>query len=326
MQINVSIFFVFVEKLINNKLFMTILKICITLSIFFILFRKIDIHLVFNNLKNFSLFYLLINVILGVGLMQGFFVIRLHLFLKYNQIQSNIKELTKFHYISLFFQILLPSALGSDAVKVYYLRKRAKLIKVGLVVFITRVIGIFTLLLISFFTLVLFDIKLFDINLYINIEKMKKIIFLFLIMASFILLFKPFSYICNKIKMKAKILKYFSSVENTYNIKLILLTLLFSFIIHSITIFMTYFFFKGIGINLNLFKCFLYIPAVILFTFIIPTIYGMGVREYLLYHFFQQEVVNIENMFIITMAMMSVNFCLALTGGVVYFFKKRKEH
>ena len=199
------------SRIYNNKKLLNIIKIVITLGIFFILFHKVDIKQVLANLKNYNLFYLFINILLATTALQFFTIFRLNSFLKYNKVPVSFKDLTKIHYISSFFQSVFPSAFGTDIVKVYYLRNRGKLLKIGAIVFITRFIGFLTLFLISYFSIVLFDAKI-NINIYFNMETIKIISLFILIIIGFILFFKPFSYIYNRAKKKFKILKYRNSI------------------------------------------------------------------------------------------------------------------
>lgn len=325
-RIELNKFLIFFKKIIKNKIYFNFLKYVITIGILFLLFRKINIHEVIITLKKFNLVYLVINLFLGIIALQYFSIIRLHYFLNYNHIHISFKKLTKFHYISMFFQSLLPSGFGSDIVKVYYLRNLGKLLKTGVIVFVPRIIGSFSYVLISYILLTIFNIQIENINKIIDINWIKNIFFIIVVGTLFFLFFKPFTFIYNRIKKKIKLLKYIYETEKTFNPKTVIIIFIYSLLIFFINVMMIYLFFKGLNIDVNIIKAFTYLPIVISITFIIPSINGMGVREYLIYQFFQQEIGSIENMLVLTIAMFLIYFGITISGGIVYFFKKSEQN
>ncbi|MDD5066304.1 MAG: lysylphosphatidylglycerol synthase transmembrane domain-containing protein [bacterium] len=317
--------FLFTKKIYQNKLLTNLIKIFFTLLILYILFGNINLRLAFQNLKHIRWAYLSLNIILSLTLLQFLMTGRLKLFLNFNGVKINFWKLMQFHYISLFFQVLLPSSIGSDAVKIYYLRNKSRISRLSLIIIMSRFIGVFTILLTAGFCL-LFSRTPLEKDLLLRSGTIKLAALFLILLMGICLWTKPFTWLNGISKHRYKLLKYFSLVEGVYDRRTLLQAMFYSLFIQGITVLSFLLFYMGIDITLPLLKSFIYIPVTQLFTFIIPSMNGMGVREYFLYGFFQKEVFNLENMFLISVQMFLTSLVPALAGGILYFFKKREEN
>jgi uncharacterized membrane protein YbhN (UPF0104 family) len=292
--------------------------------VFYLLFRKLNIRHALGNLGLISLPLLGLNILMGLVLIQFSTVLRLKFFLDHNRIKVTFCQLLRYHFISLFFQNLLPSSLGSDAVKIYYLRNTSKLGRLSVIVLFSRFIGIFTMGIIALFSLYVFVDRVNGRDILINNGHLPLLLIILSLLILILLFIKPFTWLHHRTKGRIKPLKYLVSLESVYGRDTLAWALLFSLIIQFTSIFGTYLYYVGIGIPLDLKKCLIYIPAALLIAFVIPSINGMGVREYFLYSFFSKEVVSVENMFLISLQITIALLFTALIGWIVYFFKKRK--
>ena len=110
------------EKDTIKKYFFNILKVLVTALLFIVIFDKVDINSTIEILKttNSSFFILALSVMTIEVLIAN---TRWRLILK--QLGSNIAYFTALRYlwIGVFFNQALPSSIGGDAVRGYYLCK-----------------------------------------------------------------------------------------------------------------------------------------------------------------------------------------------------------
>lgn len=308
------------KKIFQNKPVSNLLKTGLTVLVFYILFRKIDFRQALGRINLIHWPLLGLNILLGLIFIQLSTVLRLKVLLDHNGIKVPFRELLRYHFISLFFQNILPSSFGSDAVKIYYLRNKSGLGRVSAAVLFSRFIGIFTMAFIGIVSLNIFFHRMEIIR--------PPWPFLALLAAScliLILFIKPFTRLHKKTRGRIKLLKYPVLLESVYGRRVLALSFLYSLLIQFTSVFGTYLYYAGIGIFPDFKKCLIFIPAALIIAFIVPSVNGMGVREYFLYTFFSKEVAGVENMFLVSLQITASIFFTVLIGWVVYFFKKRKK-
>ncbi len=315
-------FFLYLKK---NKWIINFFKIIITVIIFYLLFHNINIKNILSKIKYIKIKYLILNILISLIVTPSLLMWRLKLLFDYNKIKINFFYLLRMHYISLFFQIIFPSSFASDAIKIYYLRNKEKISKVSVIVFLSRFLGVFTVILLSaIFSIIYKDFyKIFSV---INISKTLyiKIIFLLFIFLAMILLFiKPFSFFNIKRILKSNIFSKIQKIETVYNQKVLLIGIFISILIQFIMAVTFFLYGKSCNIDFTFYKLILYSPLIILLTLLIPSVNGIGVREFLLYKFFKPEIGNIENLFLISFEMLIVISCITVVGGILYWLKRK---
>lgn len=314
------------ETIKKYRKYFSIIKVLITVLVFYILFKKINFSEISENIKHFNLNYLLLNFFLGIGIGQFLIIIRLYLCLRANQVNCEFMKLTKYHFISLFFQNLLPTGIGSDAVKLYYLRNTTRFSKLSYLIFLVRLSGFISLFILFIFTTLFFKVDYSSIHLPFSVYWFKYFCIICIIAFFGFFIIKPFTNLKNRSVSKHKVVLFLSKLEQIFTARLFLLTIFYSICIHIVSILIFYFFFLGLNIPVSLLDLFIYFPFILLMIFIIPSMNGMGVREYLLYYFFKQEIGSIENMFIISMAIIVMYLVMSLFGGGVYLYKKIQDY
>lgn len=319
-----KIFFI-VKKAYGNKLVSNLLKTGFTLLVFYILFRHIDFKQALAKVGLINLPLLGFNMLLGLIFIQLSTVLRLKVLLDHNGIRVPFRELLRYHFISLFFQNILPSSLGSDAVKIYYLRNKSGLGRVSAIVLFSRFIGIFTMAFIGIVSLNIFINRPGNAGIFMIRPPWPFLMLLAGACVILILFIKPFTRLYKKNRGGIKLLKYPALLESVYGSRALLLSFLYSLLIQFTSIFGTYLYYAGIGIFPDFKKCLILIPAALIIAFIVPSINGMGVREYFLYTFFSREITSVENMFLVSLQITASIFFTALIGWIVYFFKKRRD-
>jgi len=105
-----------------RKLIFLALKILVSISLLIFLFRKADIGNVWLLMQSMD-FLLFMFVVFLYAVSQLISTYRWSLFLPNAGINILFLKLVSLYYIGMFFNIFLPTAVGGDVVKSYYLYK-----------------------------------------------------------------------------------------------------------------------------------------------------------------------------------------------------------
>ena len=308
----------------KKKTVILILKSGISLIILAIILNKIDWNTVVKNFKNANFFLIFIAFLFNIC-ERIELTYKWNLLIKVRGINVTFIRLFLINMIGTFFGLFLPSSLGTDVVRGYYLVKNnsEKSISVSSV-FVDRILGMFSLLLLGvisiFFTGNL--IKTFNIKIYIVV--------LFIFAALFIYLFQK----DETIKFLKKILKnvkYKKIIEKGIKLHYSILeykkypkTLIFSFavtLLVQLTRILTYYFVAlAFNISVPIIYFFLIVPIIMLVIMIPISIGGLGLKEGTFIAFFTLLGVSINNSAAISFTNTFINTTITLLGGLVYLF------
>src|SRR5579871_3923790 len=140
----------------NRPLFA--LQIFITFVLLFMLFRSFNWPQFLSILAGLPpVYYLCFLLLLTVG--QLVYAFRWYLILRTLGIQVGYPQVIQQYFIALFFSNFLPTAIGGDVSKIYYLGQQAGYVKVGASVFIDRFLGFFWLTVVGTLMLWLLNIS-----------------------------------------------------------------------------------------------------------------------------------------------------------------------
>jgi glycosyltransferase 2 family protein len=133
-----------------KKTVLTLLKIVVSLGILIYIFTKvIDIRHLWANLKEADVSFI-IAAILFYFLVQTLSAWRWYLLVKPQGIDIGFSKILAFYFLGMYFNFFLPSAIGGDVFKVYYLHKETgRLSSSTASVFFDRDIGMGGLLLVA---------------------------------------------------------------------------------------------------------------------------------------------------------------------------------
>src|ERR1044072_6868040 len=133
-----------------KKTALTLLKIVVSLSILAYIFTKVvDIRQLWTMLTQANLLYILAAISVYF-VVQGLSAYRWHLFLKPQGIEIRFSKILSFYFLGMYFNFFLPSAIGGDVFKVYYLNKETGRLSASTAsVFFDRDIGMGGLLLVA---------------------------------------------------------------------------------------------------------------------------------------------------------------------------------
>ncbi len=265
---------------------------------------------------------------LAYGLYVGSIAIinyRLKVVLTVKNLFISFKNVFFLGMIGLFFNNLLPSAVGGDAVKGYYLyKKTGNKLDTFSTVFVDRVIGLFTLVGLAFLGVLCFGQKLSD-------PKINQIVYALSLSAFLLVLFfssrrvaRLFKFVWHLIpsqKYKTKMRDVYHSIyEFKQHRKTVVSSLVLSILSQSCFVLVNFVLAKSLGVDIPLGLFFVLMPIVSAVS-MAPSVNGLGVREGAYVYLFS-NFCSSEQAFALSLLFFFVMFSFSLFGGLIYTFSK----
>jgi len=307
-----------------KKIFYLIIRIIIALGLLTLLFKKLNLKESFNLIFKLNLFFYLLSLFL-ILIFQFISVYRWQYTLKINNLNLNFWKLLKIHFISIFLQNFLPTTFGQDIVKGALTFKNYPKIRVASSLIISRICGIFVLLIFANLSLIFIKKSFYNLKNY-------SLIFILLYTALLFLLFnKNFQYflikLYNRINLKffkkLKIEIFFEKINVYKEFNVFFVVLILSALLNFILILYNWILFLSFGVNINLKYFLLYIPIITFITFLPISIGGLGIRENLYYYFFK-SIVN-ENLIGGCIILFLFNLILFSLPGAIFLIFREKD-
>jgi hypothetical protein len=133
----------------TKKTAIQVLKIAVSLSLYIFIFWKVGIADLWNELKSAELPYFVAGVLIYFAI-QGLSAYRWYLMLKPLNIKTRYSRLLSYYFLGMFFNFLMPTAIGGDVFRIYYLNKETRRLSASTAsVFIDRDIGMAGLVLVA---------------------------------------------------------------------------------------------------------------------------------------------------------------------------------
>jgi uncharacterized protein (TIRG00374 family) len=246
-------------------------------------------------------------------------------------IHTPLVPLTQICLIGYFFNLFLPSAIGGDFVRGYYLAKRESR---GMSTTLTstlldRTAGLSALLLIGLISVSIYPISVEGFSL-LGLFLLVGVGFAIGITAIFHSgVHRHFSALLKRLhldRFEEKLeLVYQGLTQLRRNRFAILLVVFLSLGVQLLVVIAMWFAAQsiGVGVSFNLFLIF--IPIVNLATAIPLTINGVGVRESVYYLLFSQVGVPVESAVTLSLLNLVIMMMAALPGGIVYSLYKKEQ-
>lgn len=281
-----------------------IIKIAVTIILFWILFSNVDIY---ESISYFSYLNWLILIPLAlypIGLLISTKKWQLSL-----KSRNDFWYLFKIYWISNFFSNFLPSSIGGDSYKVIKLKKRG-LKRTILSIILDRGTGLFALILLL--VVIKDEIYLLTKNNFISYFGLITLL-IFIVTISFVCMFKF---------KNPKLYRFQKIFKNNKKLILSLISLSILFILLGGLSFWIYFFM--FGYNLPFIKTFTIYILIQLITMIPISLNGLGLREGSLVYFL--NLIGIESEVGLAIALISrlaLLICSSV-GGLIYIVEKDK--
>ena len=313
----------------KSKLFIT-LKILISVSLLGLLcwlkrekFGEIRHLLKSVDIPMFVLAFLIFTVTLI------FMVWRLKIILAVQKVSFAIKDLFSLTLIGYFFNNFMPTSIGGDLVKGYYISKsiKSKLFSYTSV-FIDRLVGMFSLILIA--TIVVVIMRK-------NIEQ--QFIFWvigFLLLSCTVLI----SFLFNKKLLKKisnflrithllQVLRLGPLIKKTYNVlnlytnhkRKVLQTLALSLIAQFVAFGTVYLLAISLGVYIPFGKILLIMPIIAILLMLPITFNGLGLREWSFVFFFSTDMGDAAALSL-SLLFFAMYLLVSLSGGIIYLFRR----
>jgi glycosyltransferase 2 family protein len=223
-------------------------------------------------------------------------------------------------FIGTFFNNFMPTAVGGDIVKVYYVFRHTKeMAKSFIAVFMDRFVGVFSFLLISMFVLM---------SPLVNIDiALKKLVFYFTFLgiAAFVIILnsaveKVILRVLSKISLwniGDHLSRVYRAVNEYRNKKgLILAVIGVSAISQCIYFYSVYLLGKSLGSGVLLKTVFLLMPIVSIVS-MLPSLGGLGLREGALVALFG-PIIGPDNALSISILLLATLLIMSIAGGLIY--------
>ncbi len=245
--------------------------------------------------------------------------LRLKLIINAQEITISLKEALSLTFIGYFFNNFLPTAIGGDVIKAYYLSKKTEL-KMGAYtsVFVDRVTGLITMIFTAFIALAFAKNQVTDKMIKYSIYGVTLLSLAAIIFVTNKNIAKKFSFLLFFLKpVEDKLIKVYNVVHKYKHHKALMLQ---SFVISFIS---QVLFFISLGIlafsigeHMSILDILLRSPLISAVS-LLPSINGLGLREGATVMFFG-PLIGKENAFAVSILWLVILLITSIIGGVIY--------
>jgi glycosyltransferase 2 family protein len=303
-----------------NKKIAILLKVVVSLGLITFLVNQVDFYKIVNILKNADITMVIYAIILLT--FQVFIAnIRWQFVLKSQKIMLDYKDILQILWSGLFFNQAMPSSVGGDVIRVYYLKKQGMtLSNATLGVLMDRLFGIVGLVILVIVPLPL----IFEL---INDSIARAGVLIIALGTSFALILVFFTDKLPGDFVHLKIIRWFyllsksgrSCIFESYNGVIVIIV---SILIHLISVTAVMTMAIGLGINVEWSGFLLIIPLVILIMVLPISIAGWGVREGVMVVGFGYLGVVPEKALALSILYGLLMLVVAVPGGIVWALKQ----
>jgi len=290
----------------------TIAKFAVSLLILFYFFHFIDLELIKTILRELEYHYILLLVLMVI-IRNWLAAIRFQ-FLTSLRKNIGIWLLNKQYFVAAMFNLLLPTSLGGDGVRVIMLSNCGISKMEGLsFIVIERVIGLFSLFLIALFACFFMPPQL--------------PIYLIIIAVNLSFAFVLYLIIYNKKSLRWFDETYFERVNKILkplktHKRIIIYTFLFSILFQLAGIYLSYLVAVAFNINVSFVSFLVFIPLISLFTMIPISLGGIGLRELSYVYLFSSVNLSNESALILSLGTYFTLLVGGFIGAGIYFYDK----
>ena len=304
----------------KKKVLLFILKAVVSVSLLLFIILKINWAVVATNLKDANYYFLSLTILL-------FIIERSEITYKWNLLIRARGIMVSFGRLFLinFWGLFIPSSLGTDFARGYYLAKNneEKTVSVSSV-FVDRILGIFSIFLLALLSVTFAGdiLSKYNIKFYIYLFSLILVVIFYLFQreetANFL------GKILIKIKYKKLEEIFIKLHKSILEYKKYPKTLLFSFFLtlmaHISRVVIFYFVALSFNISVPIVYFFLFVPILTLVLMIPISIGGLGVGEGAFVAFFSLAGISLSNCVTIAFTNSIINTLFTLSGGVLYLF------
>ena len=303
----------------NNKI-VVLLKIVVSIGLISFLVSQVNFKEIINIIKNLDLLVITFTVVL-LTLQVFIAAMRWQLILNYQKIIFKYKNTLQILWIGLFFNQAMPSSVGGDVIRGYYVKANGiTLGRATLAVLMDRLFGLFGLVITVLISIPL----LFKL---VNDPIARSGVLLIASGVSFALMFLLFTDKFPRNFSHFRVIKFFNSLSKDGRNCIIknsngLLIIMISVLIHLISVVSVITIAIGLGINIDWGGILLIVPLAGLMMVVPISIAGWGVREGVM-------VVGLGYLGVASEAALALSIlyglsmlAVAIPGGVIWALKR----
>lgn len=301
-----------------------ILKVLVSLS-----FIALLLWLMRGNIKQISVLLKSTEIwLFCLGILLYFIVLvfasyRLKKVLTVQGIQLSLGDVIRLNLVGLFFTNFMPTTVGGDIVKAYYMVKLTnKKLESITSIFVDRVLGLFSFISLATFALIFYGKNIENKLIIWIIFSMLAISLLAMIVLLNKNIAKKLRFIVTTlrfVKLDTKLKKIYAAVAGyRHHKKIAIQAFCISLFCQFLLIFIIYILAKSISVNVSPMVLFLVVPIITVAS-MLPSINGLGIREGA-YVYFLGGIVGREQALAISLLWLALFLGISLLGGVVYLF------
>ncbi|MCD6307426.1 MAG: flippase-like domain-containing protein [Candidatus Latescibacteria bacterium] len=305
---------------------MIFLKGAVTIAVFAVILSVLDVGRVFRIMAQAdkTLFSLSLAIFIGRNVVAAY---RQQLLLRYKNCRLGLPVLTRLYLIGAFFNLFLPSVIGGDVARGYYLYRYSGGKEETLsTLFIERYLGILAMMALA--VLSLFIAFAAGINT-ISMEVMLVIfiVFTFGLTAGFLALNERMERLFEKLisRLSTRLARPLSVLAHAMSYGRASATLLAGFLasvgFQFLSIVSTYIIALSIHEDLPFIHYLILLPIVWILMMVPVSISGLGIREGAFLYLFSAAGMSRENALALSLLWLAQIIILGLIGGVVFFFE-----
>ncbi len=304
-----------------KKLTGIILKVFVSIFFIFLVFKKVNFFELTGIFKNVSIFTLIWMLTLNY-LITFFVALRWYSVLDEFRREITFSNIWKLSVIGMFFNVLLPTGTGGDAVKILYItRNHHQKLKAATSVVFDRFIGSSTIV-----AMAIISLLSYEKNLPAKLKIMFASLLVLLLFVWLLIMWdRPAAVIGGifPVKLRQKFVAFYNHLrEYGINSRILTRSICASIAVQILSIYVQYLaasvVYQSDGMPVPFPLFFVFIPIIWL-SAIVPSLGGLGIREYSYLFFFQPYLGKDA-----AIAMSIINLMLilsqALLGGLVFLF------
>lgn len=310
--------------------FSVLIRVACTFLLFALAFKLSDVKLQEVVGKIRAIPPLLLSLIfIWHALTQLLGVYRWSIILRSRDIHLPFSRLTVVTLKSMFFNMILPTAMGGDVVRVYALYKNPEKRREGVAsVFVDRMIGLTAMVGIALFSVLWGAKYLEETPFTFYILAFAVLYFFILAMLATSLLRKIALKFFQIVKLKAlseKVMALFDALYSYLSFRKTMgFALCLSFALQIGVIFTYFFVARVMNVHISLFHLFLFMPVVWIFSMLPISLGGLGLREFAFTVLFSKIGIPRDACLSLSIVASAIAMFLGLLGGITMFFPDKQ--
>jgi len=309
-----------------RRVYKELLKIGITVLLFYLLFRMVPIRKIQMYFRSSDYRYILCAFLLFY-LYYFAFAFRWWYLLRHASVEQSISLSYQHILISFFMNNFLPSAVGQDAVRSAYAGGKDRFSHCLGVALIDRLTGFIGMLVLGIFALLssVQRIKILSLVYTILVLILILLYVLLTLKGRFVWLKKKllgirFLNIGNEVKA---LYDGFSGYREKSGV--LINAVLISAVVQGFITLINWVIAKGMGVNVSFFSLLVLLPIITVVSLIPITVSGLGLREFSYYYLFGLIGIKGEVAASLSLMFYFISVLASIPGGILFLFTKRKS-